>query len=131
MNAVLKSYWPAILWAFFILVICNIKMGGVSHSPTFFEGFDKLVHCGLFFTMTVLYSAGYLRHNKKRGLSVLTAVLIILFMVAFGGAVELLQKYFFTWRGADWNDLFADAVGICMGMFSILVTSNAVKYANK
>lgn len=127
----LKSYWPAILWAFFILFICNVKMGGVSDSPAFFEGFDKLVHCGLFFTSTVLYCYGYLHYNKKAGLSVLTAVLVTLGMVAFGGAIELLQKYIFTWRSADWNDLFADTVGICMGMFSILVTSYAVKYAKK
>lgn len=127
----LKSYWPAILWAFFILVICNVQLGGVSHSPRFFEGFDKLVHCGLFFTMTVLYSAGYLKYNKKPGLSVLTAVLIILGMVAYGGAIELLQKYVFTWRSADWDDLFADTVGICMGMFGVLVSINSVKNAKK
>lgn len=131
MSIMLKNYWPAILWAFFILLICDVKMGGVSHSPAFFEGFDKLVHCGLFFTMTVLYSGSYLRHNQKTGLSVIIAVLIVLGMIAFGGAIELLQKYFFTWRSADWNDLFADTVGICMGMFSVLITSNAVKYAKK
>jgi len=49
----------------------------------------------------------------------------------YGYSIELLQKYVFTWRDFEWNDLFADSIGVCMGMFSVFVTSAALKHDKK
>ena len=48
--------------------------------------------------------------------------------ILYGGAIELLQNYIFTWRDGDWNDLFADTVGAAMGTFSVCVTINGMRY---
>lgn len=38
---------------------------------------------------------------------------VILSVVAYGGAIELLQPYF--GRNAEWGDLWADGFGACLG----------------
>jgi VanZ family protein len=44
----------------------------------------------------------------------------------YGGLIEILQETIFTWRSGDWNDLFADSVGACMGIFSVVITDRAI-----
>jgi VanZ family protein len=127
MKSILKYYRLTILWALFILIICNVNLGGVGGSGLFFEGFDKLTHCGLFFVLIVFYCHGYLRKNQFNTLSMPSAFVITLLAVAYGAVIELLQLYVFTWRGAEWADLFCDTVGTCMAMFCILVITQTVK----
>ncbi len=131
MTGKLKYYWPAIVWAFFVLVICNISLGKIGDSPRFFPGFDKLTHCGLFFVLIVFYINGYLRSKQLTMLPTSSAFFITLIIILYGGVIEVVQKYIFVWRSGDWNDLFCDAVGACMGLFSILLTLNTVQYVKK
>lgn len=131
MRAVIKYYWPAILWAIFILTMCSIKLGDVSHSSLFFPGFDKLVHCGFFFVIIVFMSAGYIRQQSPHGLSYKTLLLILVISIAYGGLIEILQAYIFTWRSGEWNDLFADIIGALMATFSIFITVKALSYDKK
>ena len=128
MKAVIKYYWPAILWALFVFTMCSIKMGDVSDSPLFFPGFDKLVHCGFFFLIVVFISAGYIRQQSHRSFPYKALLLITVVVITYGGLIELLQRYIFTWRSGDWNDLFADTVGALMAAFSIFITVNALNY---
>jgi VanZ family protein len=128
MNLIFKYYGPAIVWAFFILVICNIPMGKVASSPMFFEGFDKLVHMGLFAVLSILYCSGSLRKWRTRNLRIQIAVKNTIVLISYGALIEVLQQYIFTWRSADGNDLFADAVGACLGIFSVMVTTNSNRY---
>lgn len=127
MNTTLRYFWPAALWAIFILVICNISLGKVGGSPLFFAGFDKLTHCGLFFVMTVLYCSGFMRKYSLAFIPVGKIILIAGAIILYGALIEILQEYIFTWRSGDWSDLFADTVGTCMGIFSLIVTTSAVK----
>ena len=130
MNKRLKYYWPAILWAIFILVICSLPMGKIASAPMFFPGFDKLTHCGLFFVLAVLYCYGSIRKFKTRGLRIEIAIKNTIVLISYGALIEVLQMYIFTWRSGEPADLFADTVGICMGIFSVLVTANAIDYEN-
>jgi len=131
MDESAKYYRPAVLWAVFILVMCSIKLGSITNAPIFFPGFDKLAHCGFFFVLVVLWCFGLIRNRPSRALLYKPVLLIILFAVVYGGLIELLQKYLFTWRSGEWGDLFADAVGASMGGFGVLITSNATRYAKK
>jgi VanZ family protein len=97
----------------------------------FFPGFDKLVHCGLFFVLVVLYSSGVIRQQSIGVVSYKYLLLITLIAILYGGLIELLQHYFFTWRSGEWDDLFADATGACMGAFSIIITFKAIAYVKK
>lgn len=116
------------MWAFIILILCTIKLGAVSKNPIFFAGFDKLVHCGLFFVMAVLTGEGVIRRRGRHFFSFASAFAVLLICLAYGGFIELIQKYLFTWRSGEWDDLFADLVGMSMGVFAILVTLFAVKH---
>jgi VanZ family protein len=128
MTATLKYQKLTLLWALFVLILCCAPIGNVEHTPGqfFFPGFDKLVHCGLFFVFTVALANGLLR--RYHILSVTQALVVFVTGVAFGGLIELLQRYVFTYREGDWSDLFADAVGAGMAAFCILVTLSATRY---
>jgi VanZ family protein len=127
MKSILKYHRLTVLWALFIFIICNANLGGVGKSHLFFDGFDKITHCGLFFVLVVFYSNGYLRKNGLNTLPAFAAFIITLLAIVYGGVIELLQLYVFTWRSGEWPDLFCDTVGACMAIFCILVTTAAVK----
>jgi len=131
MNNILKYQGLTLLWALFIFVLCSIKMGGISHAPLFFAGFDKLTHCGLFFVLAVLMCAGILKNGLQRNLSTAQTFGMLVITLTFGGAIELLQMFVFTWRSGEWADMFADSLGTFMGLFSVLVTSWAIHYEKK
>lgn len=122
-----KYYGPAFLWACFILIICVIPLGGVDKGPLFFAGFDKLVHCGLFFVLAVLYCAGSIRKWHTRTIRIEIAVKNTIVLISFGALIEAIQNYL-PWRSADGADLFADTIGACMGIFSVIVTAYAVNH---
>lgn len=131
MQNLLKYQSLTLSWALFILIICTVHLGKAGESHLFFAGFDKLTHTGLFFVFTILTFFGLMR---KQGVfrfpaSVFFTVLAIVFL--FGGAIEILQWKFFTYRSGDWNDLFCDLLGSLMGIFSILMMSYAISSSKK
>ncbi len=126
MKLFLKYHGPAILWALFVLVICSVHLDSVDKSPLFFEGFDKLTHCGLFFTLIVLVCFGVIRQQKPKRLTYTGMFIIWTVSIIFGGLIEILQVSIFTWRTGDWNDLFCDVLGACMGVFSVMLTIEAI-----
>jgi len=131
MTLTFKYYWPVILWSVLIFLLCTIKLGHVSENRAFFPGFDKLVHCGFYFVWVVTFYNGYIRSNSLSALTFSVEVLGTAAAMLYGGAIELLQAYVFTWRDGDWADMFADTVGACMGTFSMLLLAAAFKYVKK
>jgi len=131
MKFLSKGYIAAILWAIIILTLCTIHLGSITKSPLFFAGFDKLVHCGMFFVLVVLMGYGYFTNNSKVGNIFGMLILVTIIAIIFGGIIELLQYYFIPWRSGEWDDLFADTVGALMGSFSILIIFKALNYVKK
>jgi VanZ family protein len=131
MTIIFKFFWPSIAWAVFIFIMCTIKIDNITHSPLFFAGFDKLVHCGFFFVQVVLFGYGLIRllHTPFLGFS--RVLIVTAIAIAYGSIIEILQHYLFTWRSGEWDDLFADAVGASMGAFSILTIFKALSYVKK
>jgi VanZ family protein len=87
---------------------------------TFFEGFDKLAHTGFFFVLTVLLFYGKIKQQSSYSYRGITILKILLITVSLGALIELLQLYVFTYRSAEWWDLFADMIGVGMGIFSYI-----------
>jgi VanZ family protein len=114
-----------ILWALFIFVMCAMSFGGISGSPMFFPGFDKLVHCGLFFVLVIFWCNGFLRQQNIKYLPYKSMGLVLGLSILYGGIIEILQMTIFTWRSAELGDLFADTTGACMAIFSIVVIGKA------
>lgn len=118
MLKTLRYQYLAILWAIFVVVICDIPLsdtGGLG--ITFFEGFDKLAHTGFFFVLTVLLFYGKIQQQVSYTYRGITLLKILVITVGLGAFIELLQLTVFTYRSADWWDLFADIVGVGMGIF--------------
>ncbi|MDP9048759.1 MAG: VanZ family protein [Bacteroidota bacterium] len=109
--------------------MCTIKLGEAGNSPLFFAGFDKLVHCGFFLVLVVFYCCGLLR--QQLSLSYKSIIIFTAVAILYGGIIELLQNYVFTWRTGDWADLFADSVGAAMGAFSVSVVVYGMGYVKK
>lgn len=119
----------AIIWAIITLILCNIKIpqsnGGDSF---FFEGFDKLIHLGFFFVLTILLFYGKIKSQNNFIFSFLTICKIVFITIILGGGIELLQWKVFTYRSAEWWDFISDMIGTFMGVFSytLLHRSNYV-----
>lgn len=115
----LRYQYLSIIWLILVLFLCNMHMSSVTDNhDTFFEGFDKLVHLGLFFVLTSLILRGKLRQRKANTLKLITIFKIVIFSVFFGAFIELLQWKVFTYRSGDWWDLFCDTLGVAMAVFS-------------
>ena len=72
---------------------------------------DKIVHFGMFFTLSAvsLFSYYKIRNGKpKMGWWLFWGFVM---PVIYGGVIELLQKYVFTHRGAEWGDFVANTLG--------------------
>jgi len=126
MKKLLKYQSLTLGWALFILIICCASLGKAAESPLFFKGFDKLTHTGLFFVLTVLTFYGLIRKKENHKLSAGIYISVAVIMFLFGGLIEVLQLKVFTYRSAEWNDLFCDVLGSLMAIFSVLVTTYAV-----
>ncbi|AOM76963.1 VanZ family protein [Pedobacter steynii] len=117
----LKYQIWTIIWTVVILILCNIQMPASNGTGFFFEGFDKMVHLGFFFVLTVLLLYGKIRYQHSYRFRSLTIFKIILMTAALGGAIELLQWKIFTYRSAEWWDFTCDMFGVFMAVFSFLL----------
>jgi VanZ family protein len=91
-----------------------------SMGVTFFEGFDKLAHTGFFFVLTVLLFYGKIKQQNSYTYRTLTILKIVLITLLLGALIEVLQITIFTYRAAEWWDMFADMMGVGMGIFSYI-----------
>lgn len=97
-----------------------MPMDDVAGSLPLFEGFDKLVHTGFFFVLTVLLFHGKINQQKSYSFRVMTIVKILFVTSVLGGGIELLQWKVFTYRSADIWDFFCDMAGVGMGIFGYI-----------
>jgi len=128
MKQTIKYQGLTFAWALLIFTLCTIKLGSVGKSSMFFPGFDKLVHCGLFFVLTALLTNGIVRLHQGFKLSLTQYTFCFLVPILYGGIIELLQAYVFTWRSGEWDDLFADSVGVGMAIFAVILTAWSHRY---
>ena len=121
MVKTIRNQYLAILWAIFTLIMCEIPMSNTSSvGVTFFEGFDKLAHTGFFFVLTVLLFYGKIKQQNSYTYRTQTILKILLITLSLGALIEVLQITIFTYRAAEWWDMFADMTGVGMGIFSYI-----------
>jgi len=121
MLRTLRYQYLSIIWAIFVVVICEMPpIGSNELGFTFFEGFDKLAHTGFFFVLTVFLFYGKIRQQASYSYRSLTILKILGITLILGAGIEILQLEVFTYRSAEWWDLFADMTGVGMGIFSYI-----------
>lgn len=112
-----NKYWPTYLWALFILLLCAIP-GQDLPKVWWMEllSIDKPVHATLFFVMTLLLYRN-LTFLGKPFLTAITSSLI--FSMAYGGALEIMQGAYFENRSADIYDFVANTTGAILACYII------------
>lgn len=90
-----------------------------------FFGFDKVVHIGMYFvlSMTVIFGLSFPQKNKKITLRLMLGVII--FGILFGGFMEICQHYIFINRSGNWYDFTANTIGAILG---VLIYPTIVKW---
>ena len=116
----IKHQYLAILWAILVLILCDMPTDTLEKGVPVFQGMDKLVHTGFFFVLTVLLFYGKIRQQKSYVFRITTIMKILLVTASLGAGIEILQWKVFTYRSAEWWDLFCDMVGVGMGIFSYI-----------
>jgi VanZ family protein len=97
-----SKVWWGIGWTLIALVIYgSLERPDGTDVP--FEISDKLVHFGAYWLMSFWFG-GVLERRLYPGLAIA--------LLAFGGAIELVQGAMGHGRDADWHDMIANALGI-------------------
>lgn len=117
----LKNYIWAIIWAAVILVLLllpskDFDVEGVS----FYAGFDKMVHCGIFFVLGILLYWESIEKSNRTVNKWSSIAKVVACSVIFAIATEAAQQYLSPSRTADIWDIFADVIGIGMATFAFL-----------
>jgi len=102
---------PAGIWSAVIAFLCLMPSGDLPENQLFnIPHFDKLVHAGLYFILSLLL----IKPLSKSGLPAILP--IIAYTVILGGGLELLQAFFTVSRSGSWFDLLADIIGAMAGV---------------
>src|SRR5438477_10979216 len=110
----MKKFLPFISWTLIIFGLCSMPGKAIPHiSWLELLSFDKFVHAGIFFVEQVLLMRAFAHLNKK----MFYGVLALLFCMAYGGSLELMQFYVFSSRSGDVFDFIANSSGALLGFF--------------
>ena len=107
-------YWvrlrPAFQIMFYVTVALGLYLGmRPTPPPVAFSGMAVLYHAGGLFTCTILSYMGHPRWQWWVRLVLMSAV---------GVAVEMVQSFYPT-RSADVYDLYANSIGVAVGLATI------------
>jgi len=128
MLTLLRKYPLSIIWVLFILVMCSVRMTSIPLSGSIhIPNFDKLVHFGFFFVLSALLFMESTRQQNTSLTRLKVSMVIFLIAAIYGGSIELLQKFVFTYRSAEWFDFLADAAGSICSLILILIFTTAKK----
>lgn len=86
---------------------------------------DKIVHCVVFFVMTLLFIYGFL--PPKRWMR--QGQIVILVFTIYAGLTEFLQ--IFTKRQPDFYDFFANFIGIILAWSALRIFFHVHRYRKK
>ena len=101
-----------ISWALLIMILCGIPGRDIPHI-SFLEmlSFDKWVHAGVFFVLTLLAVRGFRLQVRSGALKNRALVIALVLCISYGGVLEILQGTLFKERSADIYDFIANSFG--------------------
>ena len=76
------------------------------------------------FVLAFLLSGWFKNQKQFTGLHKNAFLYAVLICAVYGGTMELLQKYIFTSRSAEWGDEAANIVGALLGIWAFKVIMN-------
>lgn len=116
-RKILQSAWPATLWSALIFILLILPGDDIPSEGLFsLPHLDKIVHVTLFGLLVSLWFF-YFHYSQKKGPQ--TLIKIILVSIAYGIAMEFVQRYFVQNRSFDLYDILADAAGALLAGYII------------
>lgn len=117
-----KKLIPALLWAFFILLLCLLP-GSAIPQLTFLDWLkpDKLVHLFLFGVLSFLLVKAFISPNIFSTLNNYPKFISIAIASVYGVVVEIIQEYCIPGRYGDVYDSIADAAGAFIGIWFFVI----------
>ena len=110
--------WKALLWAFIVLILSSIPSGGLkSVSFISIPHMDKFVHFCMYFILATLLIEGFSRQFTYDSFRIYPGMYAILFSIAYGIAMELLQAVISTGRSMELWDMAANSTGAVAAHF--------------
>ena len=111
---ILKEYIWTTLVTVGIVVLSTIP---IPENPPLGEVplIDKWVHMVMYGGLVFVMWIDHVVRNKKV-FSWAARIIMVLYAIALGGAMELIQAYLTTCRSGDWIDFEADLVGALLGI---------------
>lgn len=115
MSKLLRGYGNVLLWLVVITYLSTMSPGSVPKmSNMHIPHLDKLVHCVMYLVLSFLLSLVLVRKYEVYTISIV--VVVFLFTVSYGIAMELVQKYVVKTRTGDIIDALANSIGAIMGI---------------
>jgi VanZ family protein len=103
------------LYATLIAALSLINFESIASSSLFFDGFDKVVHFCFYLGFSVLLAQAFIEGFREVN-KVTLRFWVIVYSLFYGGMIEFAQMWLTTYRQADWNDFYANALGVAVGV---------------
>ena len=110
MKYLLRYIPPIVVGSLIFVITCLIKPDTLPGMPKGIP-WDKIAHFGMFFMLSAVIMYEYYRIHKNSISIVKWLFWGFIIPISYGGVIELLQEFFFVYRGAEWGDFIADAAG--------------------
>lgn len=125
----MKKFLPFVLWTGIIFALCSMP-GKAIPKINWLEllSFDKFVHASMFFVEQILLMRALLSLNEKAFLKQNYKWISVLFCVAYGGSLEIMQYYVFSERSGDVLDFIANSTGCAIGLLVFKPLAKRIKY---
>lgn len=89
--------------------------------------FDKWVHAGVFFVLSVTIMRG-IKFTVPGGKHINAIFVALAFSIPYGGALEIMQQTLFSERSADIYDFIANSVGAIAGVLVYRKLAARIKF---
>ncbi|MAB15311.1 MAG: hypothetical protein CMI59_15600 [Parvibaculum sp.] len=106
MDFGMNRFWVRVVWLVGLVTVLVGTLDPAMAPPSFFPGFDKVMHGGAFAALAAIVPFAAARTGSR---SVLFAGLLLV-----GAAIEVIQSSIPA-RSASFLDFSADALGIALG----------------
>lgn len=110
----------AIIWSIIIIILCSIP-GQEFPDASFIDipHFDKIVHFGLYFILSILSIKGLNKQSQINFVKQYPYSFIVIYAIILGISLELLQHYYIPFRSGDYLDMLANFTGTLSGTLVI------------
>jgi VanZ family protein len=111
-----KQFLPALAYLAFTFYLFTLPGQELPDIPWAEKiNFDKIVHLGLFTVLVFAFSYPFKKSIYNNGQRRKWFLYIAILCIAYGIAIEFIQKYFVVNRSCDVVDMIADLIGSTIG----------------